>query len=195
MPPQSKRSLFREHAFQAYIQRRERDILPRVISPSMFVFLWVCLGIILAVVGMSWWAKVPTFARGSGVVVTSTKQAAGTNETVALVYFPAEYRSHLNAGMSSKVELATGQSTSTASIIQQRMDMLTPERVQQTYNLSCSPALTTLITTQPSVPVEMKLNVRSYVSPGTPVQALVQTGSQRVLQLLPLPGVQQLGGG
>ncbi|HEU5381019.1 MAG TPA: hypothetical protein VFV38_36815 [Ktedonobacteraceae bacterium] len=39
----SKRPIFREQAVQQYLQRRQPDVLPRFISPLLFLSCWVLL--------------------------------------------------------------------------------------------------------------------------------------------------------
>ena len=39
--PQEQRPLFREHALQHYLQKREKDILPHFVSPPIFVCAWI----------------------------------------------------------------------------------------------------------------------------------------------------------
>jgi len=34
---QAQRPLFREHALKHYLQKREKDILPRLVSPPTFI--------------------------------------------------------------------------------------------------------------------------------------------------------------
>jgi hypothetical protein len=46
---QSQRPLFREHAMQHYLQKREKDILPHFVSPPVFVCAWILLSLAVAV--------------------------------------------------------------------------------------------------------------------------------------------------
>ncbi len=43
-------SIFRERAMVHYLQRRQKDVLPRLIAPHTFVFLWILLGALLIAV-------------------------------------------------------------------------------------------------------------------------------------------------
>ncbi|GCE45970.1 hypothetical protein EI42_01317 [Thermosporothrix hazakensis] len=43
----SKRIIFREVALQRYLQRQEKQVLPRLMIPLVFKFLWVALALLL----------------------------------------------------------------------------------------------------------------------------------------------------
>ena len=43
----SPRPIFRERAMKQYIQRRQKDVIPRLIAPPLFLLLWVLLGLLL----------------------------------------------------------------------------------------------------------------------------------------------------
>ena len=46
---ETQRSIFRARAMQHYLHRQERDILPRLVSPPLFLFLWIVL-VLLSIV-------------------------------------------------------------------------------------------------------------------------------------------------
>lgn len=71
---QSRRQLFRESALKHYMQKREKDVLPRLISTPMFVGLWVLLFVFIGVGVLVSFGEVPVFANGPGVVLTQSKQ-------------------------------------------------------------------------------------------------------------------------
>ena len=48
--PSTKRSVFRAEARQHYLQNQEKVVLPRLVSPQVFVYLWI-LGLLLMVAG------------------------------------------------------------------------------------------------------------------------------------------------
>ena len=47
----TRQTIFRADAINRYMQRRGRDVLPHLISPGVFVALWVVLGMLLLVMG------------------------------------------------------------------------------------------------------------------------------------------------
>jgi len=46
---ETQRSIFRARAVQHYLRRHERDVLPRLVSPPFFWFLWIVLVLLLMV--------------------------------------------------------------------------------------------------------------------------------------------------
>ena len=65
-------SLFRERAIKEYMQRREKDVLPRLMAPSVLIFLYLLLLLILLAGLLVWWEVVPLFTTGSLLAATST---------------------------------------------------------------------------------------------------------------------------
>ena len=43
----SQRAIFRAEAVQRYIQKHEEAVLPRLICPRTFLYLWILLGLLL----------------------------------------------------------------------------------------------------------------------------------------------------
>jgi hypothetical protein len=46
---ETQRSIFRERAMQHYLHKHEQDVLPRSVSPALFLFLWIALVLLLVV--------------------------------------------------------------------------------------------------------------------------------------------------
>lgn len=78
---QPRRQLFRESALKHYMQKREKDVLPRLISTPMFVGLWVLLFVFIGVGALVSFGEVPVFANGPGVVLAQNKQAQQNQQT------------------------------------------------------------------------------------------------------------------
>lgn len=72
---QPRRQLFRESALKHYMQKREKDVLPRLISTPMFVGLWVLLFVFIGVGVLVSFGEVAVFANGPGVVLIQNKSA------------------------------------------------------------------------------------------------------------------------
>jgi hypothetical protein len=85
---QTRRPLFRESALKHYMQKREKDVLPRLISQPIFVGLWVLLFVFMGVGVLASFAEVPVFANGPGVIIAGTsgqqtQQAQATQNGVS----------------------------------------------------------------------------------------------------------------
>ncbi len=48
--PSTGRTIFRSEARQRYVQNQEKMVLPRLVSPRVFVYLWI-LALLLTVAG------------------------------------------------------------------------------------------------------------------------------------------------
>ena len=46
--PTSGRSIFRAEARKHYIQNQEKVVLPRLVSPQIFVYLWILALLVMA---------------------------------------------------------------------------------------------------------------------------------------------------
>jgi hypothetical protein len=73
---QPNRPIFRSAALKHYLQSRERDVFPRLLSPVVFGFYWLLLTLLLLAIGIAWWGEVPVYASGSGLLFIATKTAA-----------------------------------------------------------------------------------------------------------------------
>jgi hypothetical protein len=45
--PSTERSIFRAEALQRYAQNQEKVVLPHLVSPRAFVYLWLLAGLIM----------------------------------------------------------------------------------------------------------------------------------------------------
>lgn len=193
MTQQKKRPLFREHALQRYMQRREEDILPRIVSPPIFIFLWLLFVLVLGSGIIAWLERIPVYVNGMGIVQQNSHQInARQSEVDVLVFVPVYSSEHVRAGIHGLAQFASSARYYDSQVTNLEPMVLTPEAIQTHYQLSCSAAQ---IITAPSVAVHMKVLVpaNDRVFSGTLLQARIQTGTQRVLSLM--PGFDRLMGG
>ena len=86
---QSPRPLFREHALKEYMQRREKDILPRSVAPPTILFVWILLVLTLTMTFLAWWTQVPIEVSGNGLLLyPSTLQTSGSHQGMILAFLP-----------------------------------------------------------------------------------------------------------
>ncbi|GLV55002.1 hypothetical protein KDH_18490 [Dictyobacter sp. S3.2.2.5] len=193
MMQQKKRPLFREHALQHYMRRREEDILPRIVSPPIFLFVWVLFLLVLGSGIIAWMERIPVYVNGAGIVQQNSHSInAQQSEVDVLVFVPVYSSDHVRPGISGQAQFASGAHYYDSRVTSLEPLVLTPEAIQTHYQLSCSAAQ---IVTAPSVAVHMKVIVPAqyHVFSGTLLQARIQTGTQRVLSLM--PGFDRLMGG
>src|SRR2546429_6578337 len=80
-----KRPLFRESAMKQYIQRREKDVLPQIVSPPVFAVTWLLVALLLIAGALAWSAEVPTTISSSGVI---SKTAAANDQAQPVLFVP-----------------------------------------------------------------------------------------------------------
>lgn len=200
---QSRRPLFRESAFKQYMQKREKDSMPRLISPPIFLFSWILLCLLVAAAFLAWWGEVPIFASGQGIMLAQTHQqgqlrqqtqnTATQSSTLtnndgieALVLLPAAYSTQIRVGQSASVQLgATGPSYS-GQIETVDSQVVSPGAMPVQYTQSGL----ALLLTQPSILVRVRLSSIAPHSAGSLVQARVLVQTRRAISLL--PGFDQL---
>jgi hypothetical protein len=56
----TKRSIFRDEAVRRYVASREQSVLPPVLWPKTFLYLWALLGLLAAGSVITWLAIQPT---------------------------------------------------------------------------------------------------------------------------------------
>jgi hypothetical protein len=65
VPAPAERSIFRSEALQHYIQNQEKVVLPRLVSPRSFAYLWIFAGLsMIAGLMTAFWPWIEQFAMG-----------------------------------------------------------------------------------------------------------------------------------
>lgn len=87
-----RRSIFRDQALRHYLEGREKEVLPRLVSQRMFLSLWALLVLLaVAVGGGAYLVKVPDYTSGPAIVLD--KEAAGRygGGTLVAAFLAPEY--------------------------------------------------------------------------------------------------------
>jgi hypothetical protein len=176
-------SIYRESALKQYIQGRDKDVLPRLISPPALLLLWLLLSLLLVSGLLSWSLRVPVYTVGRGVIVAGNTQG----QTSVVLFFPASQLSVLHPGQSVQLTANATGLNEQQRVVSVEQDLLSPAAASQRYDLSGE---LSLLVQQPSAAVIVNLNPPLPLSlyEGTIVQAQIQVGSQSLLDLLPLIG-------
>ena len=181
---QTQRPLFREHALKHYLQKREKDILPRLVSPPTFICGWFLLCLVVAVGVVAWLEKVPVFVNGSGIVLAQEQENVSGDGGTARLFLPASQARLVHVGETSLLQVGRTGPSFTTRIVHVEPGLLSPDDVHKRYgfNYYGMPVIT-----EPSVAVDVKVkpSVLSRLYAGSPVSAQVQIGTRRVLSLLP----------
>jgi hypothetical protein len=177
------RSIFRDEAIKSYIESREKDVLPLLVAPPVFLFLWILLGLLLTAGLLAWSAQVPIYQEGTGIVLEQ-QPASGQREVVALIFLPATSAPILRAGLPVQVQVGSSGPALTSEIEQVEPGILSPSAARTRYALASSVSETL---TEPVVVVSVRLgpSIPAQLYAGSVVSAQVQVGSRRVLSLLP----------
>ncbi len=177
------RSIFRSEAIKSYRERQEKAVLPHLVAPPIFLFLWVLLGLLLTAGLLAWSAQIPTYVEGEGIVFKQQPaSAARPPVAVALIFLPATSAPKVRAGLPVQLQLGSTGPTMTSRIDQVEPGILSPSVVRTRYALARSVAETL---TEPVVVVSVQLGpgVPYQKYTGSMVSAQVQVGSRRVLSL------------
>jgi hypothetical protein len=178
-------SIFRDEAIKSYRQKQEKAVLPHLVAPPVFLFLWILLGLLLTAGLLAWLAQVPTYQQGDGIILgQQSVSASRQREAVALIFLPATSAPKLRAGLPVQVQMSSTGLTLTSTIDKVEPGILSPSAARARYALARSVSQNL---TEPVVAVSVRLapgvSYQAYV--GSVVSAQVQVGSRRVLSLFP----------
>ena len=190
----SKRTIFRRKALEYYAASKQKEVLPRFISPPVFVLLWVLLALVLCATLAAWLTRVPTYVVTGGVVLDQgIIQGQQANKgTMAIVFVPVSHSAQVHVGQPILLQIGSTGTQLLYRVERVEPGILSPNEARSRYGLDDA---TSHIITGPSTVLMISLGpafpAQQYA--GSPVSAQVQIGSQRVLSLL--PGLGQLIGG
>ncbi len=172
----SKRGIFRNKALKYYMQSQERDILPRIVAPPVFLFLWILLGLLLASTVLAWLAHVPTSVAGSGVILDQKQAPSNYSGAVAALFLPTTASGLVRPGQPVQVQIGT-DAPLTATLLTVEPGVQSPSEIRATYaQVVAEPSVVVLISLGPGISVQVYAD--------SLIHAQVQVGSQRVLSLL-----------
>ena len=183
-----KQTIFRSKALDYYTRSREKDILPRMIVPPVFLCMWLLLMLCLAGTTVSWLGRISVYVSGVGVVQERPVQSKTqhTQELMAVVFVPtdATHPLRLTTGTPVLLHIESQKQSFNATIDAVEPGVLSPSDAQRRYKLGSGVAS---LITGPSIMVSVRLGpaFQSQTYNGSIVNAQVQVGSRRVLSLLP----------
>ncbi|HTK06760.1 MAG TPA: hypothetical protein VL485_06310 [Ktedonobacteraceae bacterium] len=182
VPP--KHAIFREGALKKYTERREPDVLLRLVAPPTFLFLWILLFLFLCAGVLAWSIHVPTYSIGQGILVEQGNSQQNSHQLEAALFVPAGQYASLHKGQF--VKLSIGPSALSLNGVIDTVDtrVISPQEARSRFNLQGQLAQ---LVTGPAVVVFVRLasvaSANSYA--GSVCSAQIQIGSQSILSLLP----------
>ncbi|PSB45904.1 hypothetical protein, partial [Chamaesiphon polymorphus] len=193
MNDRPNRSIFRSDAIRRYAASREEVVLPRWISPSSFLYLWLLLGSLFGGIFLAWYAKVPVFATGKATIVRlPARTSGGREEVVIAAFFPARTRSQLQPHQPLRLHFEGISSLDRSSGLRltAKPEIRSPEDIRTQFGLATSTALQidrpVVMAIVPLDPAVLDLPTTAYI--GSTGTAEIVVGSQRLLSLLPWIG-------
>ncbi len=192
----TQRSIFRSSALERHMYGQEKDVLPRIICPPVFLFLWLLLSLCVVAGCFAWSGRVPVDVAGGGVVVNTAATQTGqklSGESVAVIFVPTQ-SSQDSAPTDVLTKIRVNQTVhlvvgSSGVQITRKVDMveptiISPDAARKQYGLSGD---LSLLITEPSVVVKVKLGpdfvATAYA--GSSVRAAVDIRARRVISFVP----------
>lgn len=178
----TQRLIFRDDAVRSYVESQEKAVLPRLVSPQTFVYLWSLLGLLAVSSLIAWFVKIPVYASGLAVV-TRWHKPEGMSKPVVVAFLPPQYMTKLRANQKLFLKFAGDRYSQRILFVEPQIR--SPDFMQKA--LSPSTEMITqpvaVVTTQwqpPTLPAAVYL--------GSIGSAEVEIGQQRAISLLPVIG-------
>jgi hypothetical protein len=187
----SNRPIFRAQAARRYLQRQEETILPRFISPRIFVYLWILAGLLVAGGLVVWLARLPVYVPGVAVIVENNGIVQDSDDEVVLIAFlPPQNLSRLRVGQRVFLQFTPAGERSSRAIIAVESQVISPATVPGRYGLGSEAAQAVIRPAAVAIarlqPIPTDLPTTTYIGSVYPIN--VEVGSRRALSLLPLIG-------
>lgn len=175
------RPIFRDAAIKYYMQSREKSVLPRFVSPPVFILLWVFFALCISAGILAWNIQVPTYVSSTGFVAGPDQSAAmtGQGKTSVMLFIPVSSFALLKDGQTVQIQLPRGGPQVTRTVTAVERTVLSPADVLKLYGLP--------LTTEPTALVVVSLGTISswHIYLRSLVNAQVRVGSRRVLSFVP----------
>jgi hypothetical protein len=179
------RSIFRNRAIEKYVQKHERHVILRLVSPPMFMCLWALLLLAVGAGALVWSIQQPIVVQGKGIVVQQkATNGKAVQKIIVLLLLPPDQQANLKVGQSVNIVIASTNITFKSTIEQVEAGVMSPVTISTQFNLQQSLAQTlsgpSLVAT---AAVEPMSQAQTYL--GSQCQVQVQVGSESALSLLP----------
>lgn len=175
------RAIFRESAVQRYIQRRDKDVFPRLLRPPVFIFLWILLSLGLLAGLLVWNIRVPVYTGAPGVIL----QGRTAGQLEAVIFVSPGQRSTVRPGQAVLLQIGTNGPRLQQTITSVTAQVLSPVQIRANYTLTDALGL---VVSQPAAVAVVTLQEGSVLQgyAGSLVGANIQIGTRSALSLLPV---------
>lgn len=191
------RSIFRDEAVRRYVESREKAVLPRIVSPQTFLYLWSLLGLLAASSIITWFTKIPVYASGPAVVTRWHKAEGMGEELVVVAFLPPQYLTRLQAKQKLFLKFDGMSDRFSRTILVVETQIRSPNSVQKQFALSpnIAQAITQPVAVvvarwqrEPPLASQFPTQLPATVYLGSLGRAEVEVDSQRAISLLPIIG-------
>jgi hypothetical protein len=186
----SRHSIFRDDAVRRYVAGREKSVLPRLVSPRTFIYLWFLLGLLVISSLVAWFTRVPVYASGSAVVVRWRSNQGTPEGIVVAAFFPPQHLSSLRTTQKLFLHFDAMSDRLSRSVIAAQPKVSSPDVAQKQFALHPGaaqgirqPVAVVIVQLEP---IPTGLPASAYL--GSIGRADVEVGSRRAVSLLPLIG-------
>src|SRR5579884_1019842 len=131
---QPDRSIFREQALKQYMQKQEKEVIPHILSPSIFACLWILFSLILLATILVLRQQVPRFINSSGIILNQREANMGTgDDMVILAFLPANNITQFHLGQRTIVQSGSRGPAFTGTIQYIGSSLVSPSDIQRRY--------------------------------------------------------------
>ena len=177
---QKNRQIFRGKAASYYMQSKNQNILPKYISPRIFILYWSILGLSCIALILMWAIDIPLSISGEGVILHANRDASSQHLEAIGIALPSKYLLQVRAGQKIQLHIDTQPSTSTRMATIIKPTIIDAHQLEAQYHVTKSEMpllaehyLILFVHSEPDVAVEKKAGDHLAVS--------IQTGSLRML--------------
>ena len=183
--------IFRAEAARRYMESQQKTVLPRMISPPVFICLWILLGLLVTVGGICWFAQAPAYVSCPAVVVDwRNRRPSVEGDTAVVAFLPVESISRVKSGQKLFVQIDSAGERLTLPVVFVDPQIISPAAARKQFAANVDAALAI---TWPSAVAIARLDVipdgppaAAYV--GSVYQVDIEVGTRRFISLLPLVG-------
>jgi hypothetical protein len=183
--------IFRADAARRYMESQEKTVLPRLVSPPVFICLWILLGLLVIGAAVSLFAQAPVYISCPAVIVDWRNRYPSVDGATAVVAFlPLENISRVKSGQKLFVQFdaAGGRFSQPVSFVDPQI--ISPDAAHRQFTLNGAAA------TAINRPSAVAIARLERIPDGPPAAAYVggvynvdiEVGSRRLITLLPLVG-------
>jgi hypothetical protein len=179
----TKLPIFRSKTLQKYMQNREKNVLPRIVAPPVFIFSWIVLILLVVAAITVSSGQIPAYITGSGIILDINSITHQGDRAIGAIFLPASSSTNIRPGLPVQVQIGQAGPQLRRTLNQVNRNLLSPDAIRLKYGFEVTdPSLVAI--------VELGPGISSHLYGGSPIRVQIQVGSQSLLTLL--PGVNSL---